>query len=39
LRCDQFHLDSGVGIDRQEAHRLYMNKGVRISSHHFQLDL
>src|SRR5688572_23780766 len=39
LGCTQFHLDSGVGIDRQAAHRLYMNKGMRISSHHFQLDL
>jgi GNAT superfamily N-acetyltransferase len=39
LGCDQLHLDSGVGIDRQDAHRLYMNKGMRISSHHFQLDL
>src|SRR5687768_1295638 len=25
--CQEFHLDSGVGIDRQDAHRLYMNKG------------
>ena len=39
LGCNQFHLDSGVGIDRQDAHRLYMNKGMRISSHHFQLEL
>jgi GNAT superfamily N-acetyltransferase len=39
LGCSQFHLDSGVGIERQDAHRLYMNKGMRISSHHFQLDL
>ena len=39
LGCTQFHLDSGVGIDRQDAHRLYMSKGMRIGSHHFQLDL
>jgi GNAT superfamily N-acetyltransferase len=35
LGCDQFHLDSGVGPDRTDAHRLYFNKGMRISSHHF----
>jgi GNAT superfamily N-acetyltransferase len=35
LGCDQFHLDSGVGPDRTDAHRLYFNKRMRISSHHF----
>jgi GNAT superfamily N-acetyltransferase len=35
LGCDQLHLDSGVGIDRAEAHRLYLNTGLVISSHHF----
>lgn len=39
LKCDEFHLDSGVGPDRQEAHRLYLNKRMRISSHHFALKL
>ena len=39
LDCDQRHLDSGVGPDREDAHRLYMNKGLRISAHHFQIDL
>ena len=39
LRCDQIHLDSGVGTDRTSAHRLYFNSGFRISSHHFALDL
>lgn len=39
LGLGQFHLDSGVGIDRMAAHRLYLNKGMRISSHHFQVDL
>ena len=39
LGCDQLHLDSGVGPDRENAHRLYMNKGMRISAHHFQIDL
>jgi GNAT superfamily N-acetyltransferase len=35
LGCGQFHLDSGPGEDRQEAHRLYFNKGMRISAYHF----
>jgi GNAT superfamily N-acetyltransferase len=35
LGCGEFHLDSGVGPDRTIAHRLYFNKGMRISSHHF----
>ncbi len=35
LDCNQFHLDSGVGIDRGDAHRLYMNAGLVISAHHF----
>lgn len=39
LGLGQFHLDSGVGIDRMAAHRLYLNKGMRISSHHFQIEL
>ncbi len=39
LGLEQFHLDSGVGVDRQDAHRLYMNKGMRISSHHFSMEL
>ncbi|MDO5687159.1 MAG: GNAT family N-acetyltransferase [Neisseria sp.] len=29
------HVDSAVGIERQEAHRLYFNSGYRISSYHF----
>ncbi len=33
--CDEFHLDSGVGLDRADAHRLYMNSGLTITSHHF----
>ena len=36
LGCGEFHLDSGVGPDRQAAHRLYFNKKMRISSFHFQ---
>jgi hypothetical protein len=35
LGCGEFHLDSGVGPDRTDAHRLYFNKRMRISSHHF----
>jgi GNAT superfamily N-acetyltransferase len=35
LGCGEFHLDSGVGPDRTDAHRLYLNKRMRISSHHF----
>ena len=37
--CDALHLDSGVGPERQAAHRLYFNCGMRISSHHFQREL
>lgn len=35
LGCDSLHLDSGVGADRADAHRLYLNHGMRITSHHF----
>lgn len=35
--CAQLHLDSGV--QRFDAHRLYLNHGMRISSHHFALEL
>lgn len=35
LDCDELHLDSGVGLDRADAHRLYLNAGFLISSHHF----
>jgi GNAT superfamily N-acetyltransferase len=37
--CGQVHLDSGVGADREAAHRLYFACGFRISSHHFSRDL
>jgi len=33
--CAELHLDSGVGADRQDAHRLYFNCGMRINSYHF----
>ena len=39
LGCDQLHLDSGVGLDRADAHRLYLNAGLVITSHHFARTL
>lgn len=39
LGCGQFHLDSGPGADRMDAHRLYFNKGMRISAYHFSRDV
>lgn len=33
--ADQLHLDSGVGLDRAAAHRLYLTSGYFITSHHF----
>jgi GNAT superfamily N-acetyltransferase len=38
LGCAQLHLDSGVGPEREDAHRLYFiyfNTGLRITSYHF----
>ena len=35
--CDYLTLDSGV--QRFAAHRFYLNRGMDISSHHFQLKL
>jgi GNAT superfamily N-acetyltransferase len=35
LGCAQLHLDSGVGLDRVDAHRLYLNAGLVITAHHF----
>ena len=35
LGCTEFHLDSGVGPEREDAHRLYFNIGLRITSYHF----
>lgn len=37
LDVDGLHLDSGV--QRHGAHRLYIRSGLRISSHHFQIDI
>ena len=33
--CDALHLDSGVEANRLDAHRLYLNTGMRITSFHF----
>jgi GNAT superfamily N-acetyltransferase len=39
LGCAQLHLDSGVGPERFDAHRLYHNHGLAIHSHHFARGL
>ena len=39
LGCGQLHLDSGVGPERFDAHRLYHNQGLSIYSHHFARGL
>lgn len=39
LGCEELHLDSGVGPDREDAHRLYFNSGLRISAYHFSRAL
>lgn len=38
-QCEEVHLDSGVGSDRAAAHRLYMRNRLRISAHHFSLEV
>lgn len=35
--CAELHLDSGY--QRHDAHRLYLNKGLQLSSHHFSMKL
>jgi GNAT superfamily N-acetyltransferase len=37
--CVTLSLDSGHNPERTDAHRLYLNKGFRISSHHFSMNL
>ena len=39
LGCGELHLDSGVGPQRADAHRLYLNAGLTITSHHFSRPL
>jgi GNAT superfamily N-acetyltransferase len=33
--CGELHLDSGVGPERESAHRLYFGSRLRIASYHF----
>jgi hypothetical protein len=35
IHAPSSHLDSGVGPDRTDAHRLYFNKRMRIAAFHF----
>jgi GNAT superfamily N-acetyltransferase len=37
--CTQFHLDSGLGENRQDAHRFYFRHGLRITAFHFHREL
>jgi GNAT superfamily N-acetyltransferase len=37
--CDDFQLDSAVGPEREDAHRLYFNTGLRIVAYHFEAPL
>ena len=39
LGCRALHLDSAVGAERRDAHRLYFNAGMRIASYHFERAL
>ena len=37
--CGELHLDSGVGPDREAAHRFYFRHRLRITSYHFAREL
>ncbi len=39
LGCAQLHLDSGVGRERADAHRLYLGHHLRITAHHFAIEV
>ena len=40
VQCvNELHLDAGTGADRADAHRLYFNKGMRITAYHFMVTL
>jgi GNAT superfamily N-acetyltransferase len=39
LGCDELHLDSGTSANRFDAHRLYMNHRLVITSHHFAREV
>ena len=37
--CGELHLDSGVGPEREDAHRFYFRHRLRISAYHFARGL
>jgi hypothetical protein len=37
--CEELHLDSGVGPEREDAHRFYFRHRMRITSYHFARTL
>ena len=37
--CGELHLDSGLGPERESAHRLYFGSRLRISSYHFSREV
>jgi GNAT superfamily N-acetyltransferase len=37
--CSELELDSAVGPEREDAHRLYFNAGLRITAYHFSAPL
>ena len=37
--CAEIHLDSGLGPERESAHRLYFGSRLRISSYHFSREV
>jgi GNAT superfamily N-acetyltransferase len=39
LGCERLHLDSAVGAERIDAHRLYFNAGLAIEAYHFARKL
>jgi hypothetical protein len=39
LGCRKLHLDSGLEANRHDAHRRYLNTGMRITSFHFARPL
>ncbi|MFN8310109.1 MAG: GNAT family N-acetyltransferase [Chitinophagales bacterium] len=38
-QCANVHLDSGYWAERRTAHRLYLNHGFHLASHHFEKSL
>jgi GNAT superfamily N-acetyltransferase len=37
--CGELHLDSAVGLERQDAHRFYFRHGMRIAAYHFSREV